>query len=209
GEGIVVGGAGVELALQFDAALFVEAGSDPAVINQLVALPSPKQKRSKPVTLFGGAPATDHELLPVQAFDLEPRLGPLAVIRRVSPLGDDAFQPKPAHLSEDLFAAATNMVGELDGCVPVGYAEQLLEPLLAVEQRQAGEVFAVLLEKIEGEIDERVAVRQRVLQRREIGPPVLEGADFTVDQGRTRRQLRQCRNDRRELACPVVSCPGV
>ena len=81
------------------------------------------------------------------------------------------FSPSPTMCSEYWIGLALR-----------GLADQLAEPLLALGQRQFAQILAVVLQQIESEIGEGRAGRERILQRREIGAPVLEGDDFAVDQ---------------------------
>jgi hypothetical protein len=58
--------------------------------------------------------ATDDELLPVEAFDLQPVLGPARAIGCRGALGENAFAVVLAGLGEEGRALARNMIGIAD-----------------------------------------------------------------------------------------------
>ena len=57
----------------------VESGADLAGVAQLAAFTDAEVERSEPVALVAVLPADDDEFLPLDAFDLEPVPGPLAL----------------------------------------------------------------------------------------------------------------------------------
>jgi hypothetical protein len=67
---------------------------------------------------------------------------------------------------------------------PLGPAEQILEPLLALDQRQVAEVDAVMLDQVEGE-QHRFMAPALASQRVEVGRAIVAGDYcFTVYQER-------------------------
>src|SRR5262247_3367780 len=54
--------------------------------------------------------AADHDLLPLGALDLEPVAASSPPVDGVAPLGNDAFEPEPAGLGEDLGSSADYVV---------------------------------------------------------------------------------------------------
>ena len=72
-----------------------------------------------------------------------------AAVRRIDPLRHDALQPHAADVLEDGGAVTRQMLDKPDGS-PLGLAEQLLEPPLALDQRQVAQVDAIVLDQVEG-----------------------------------------------------------
>ena len=164
-----------------------------------------EQRGERPPLRRTLGPADDDEFLPPRAFDLEPRLGPFAAIRRVGALRDDPLIALAAHRREKLLARSRDMLGELQ--VQIGAVEQRAEALLALDVGQLGQVLAVEREQIEREQRHLAAVRNRVLERREIGAAVLKGDDFPIDQRRRNGQGGRRLGDPGELVGPVEPAP--
>ena len=97
------------------------------------------------------------------------------------------------------------MLNELDGA-PLGPAEQLLEPPLALDQRQVAQITAVMLDQVEGEQHHLMSpalAPQRVVVRRAV---VADNHRLAVDQKRLRPDEALCRfDDGREAVGPVMA----
>ena len=206
-DGRFVDGERVELFAQFVHAGDGEAGADLARIAKLPVLVDAEQQRAEAALLVRRRPADDDELLPLQALGLDPAARPRAAIGRVGELGDDAFQALPAHLGEQLLAAADDVLGEMEALVVGG--DQRPQPLLARDVGERGQVLAVELEQVEGEERHVAARADRVLQRREVGAAVLERDDLAVDQRRRDRQRGRRLGDPSELVGPVEARAGI
>src|SRR3984893_10591155 len=75
-----------------------------------------EQQRPEPGQgTFGIGPADHHELLAVQAFDLEPQETIAGRIRGIDPLRDDPFQLQGAGMFVELPAAPDLVIAELQG----------------------------------------------------------------------------------------------
>ena len=104
---------------------------------------------------------------------------------------------------EDRRAVARQMLNEPNG-PPLGLAEQSGKPSLALEQRQAAQVVAVVLNRVEGVEHHRMAVAPGA-QRMEVRPPVIaDNHRLTVDQERCGIYAEGGINDGREAVGPVV-----
>jgi hypothetical protein len=79
------------------------AGADGAGIDQLAAVVLADQERAVVAARVPRrvSATADHELLAVEAFDLQPILGPARVIGCRGALGDDPFQVELAGLLEE------------------------------------------------------------------------------------------------------------
>jgi hypothetical protein len=72
---------------------------------------------------------------------------------------------------------------------PLGLADQLGEPSLAVDHRQVAQVVAVMLDQVEGE-QHRLTATALAPERMEVRRPVIAGDhDLAVDQERLRLEV--------------------
>ena len=95
-----------------------EAGAGLAGEDQLAAIVVAEQQRAElPAALVRSHPAADDELLAVEAFHLQPILGPARAVGCPSALGDDAFEAELARLGEELRPLASQMIGIADRAV--------------------------------------------------------------------------------------------
>ena len=101
-------------------------------------------------------------------------------------------------------AVAPQMPAEPDGS-PLGLAEQLLEPPLAREQRPSAQVFAVLLDQVEG-VQHRLMAPVLAPQCMEVRRAVVAGDHgLAVDQERRCLDAAGSVSDGREAIGPVVA----
>ena len=141
----------------------------------------------------GVNPATI-EFLSAVAFGLDEIVGPAGTIRRVAPLGDDAFETDFAGILENERPVPVEMLGVADQAVLLAVFSKSRECRLALGERLAGQVAAVEMQKIEDVIDEAIAaaIFQIGLQQREIADAVLIlDDDFAVEQRGLGRQARR------------------
>ena len=158
------------------------------------------QQRAQLPGLAG--PAADHHLLAGAALGLDPVSGAARAIGRVERLGDDAFEVHAAGRLQHGIAARSRSARR-SGCsrhaCPCG-VEQLLQPRLALAQRQVAQILAVGEQQIEDEEDQVVglALGQRRLQGGEIRRAVVverHASPSMMQSGKPRRSL----GDRLEL----------
>src|SRR5687768_16917094 len=90
--------------------LRVEAGPDLAGVGQLFALAHAQQQRAEAAALVAFRPADDHELLPLDAFDLEPAARARAAIGGARLFRDDALAALRANGVEQGLALRDDMV---------------------------------------------------------------------------------------------------
>src|SRR5688572_28136193 len=150
--------------------------------------------------------ADDDELLPLQALDLEPAAGTLALTVRIArAFRNDAFEAQPARCREELRAALRDVLAIAERRRRV--LEQALEQRLALDERRAREIPAVEVQKIEcDERDLRAISLQRVLQALEARDALRVVNDgFAVDESRAARQVARRIRDRSKLRRPVVA----
>ena len=76
-------------------------------------------------------------------------------------------------MSEYGRGVARQVLNELDGA-PLGPAEQLLEPPLALDQRQVAQIVAVMLDQVEGE-QHRLMSPALAPQRAEVRRAIVAG----------------------------------
>ena len=82
---------------------------------------------------------------------------------------------------KDSWAVTYQMLNELDRA-PLGPAEQLREPPLALDQRQVAQVVAVMLDQVEG-VQHHLTAPASVPQRMEVWRAVVVGDHgLAVDQ---------------------------
>ena len=166
----------------------------------------PEQQRAEAAFLVRRGPADDDEFLPMQAFGLDPRPRPRAAIGSVGELGDHALQALAAHLAEQFVAGADDMLGELEALVVGG--DERSQLLLARDVGKGGEVLAIEVQQVEREQRHRPGAGDRVLERREVGAPVLERDDLAVDQRRADGEGGGGFGDARELVGPIEAAAG-
>ncbi len=148
--------------------------------------------------------AADHELLPEDALHLLPgRVPGAGPIGRAGGLGDDSFEAVAAGLLEERGAATDDVVDVAErGGRRV--AQQVPESRLSLFDGPPGQVFAVEVEEIEDEVDDRRALVHSVHRGAAVRP---DGGDLSVQQGACRPQPRRARGDGRELRRPVLRAP--
>ena len=88
----------------------VEAGSDLAGVGELALVADPEQQRAEAAALVAFRPADKDELLPLDAFDLEPVAGPCSAIGSIGALRDDPLAALVADRVEQSLALADDMV---------------------------------------------------------------------------------------------------
>src|SRR6185369_12236958 len=156
------------------------------------------------MALVAVLPADDHEFLPLDAFDLEPGLGPLTLVGRLGLLRDDALAALLANRLEQRLALADDMVAVKDR--RAGRLEERRKSLLALDVGKTGDLLTLIdqqIEGIEGEIG--IAAFQRRLKQLEIGlAPLIERDRLAVDQA-TAGQLGGSPDDRTEFVAPVIA----
>ena len=175
-----------QLARDFGQTRLVEAGSDSAAVAQLPVFEFAEQQRGeRPLFLGGGPPAADDEFVASRAFRLDPPRRAPRDIGLVGPLRHDAFEPHSAGLLQDFAPVADYVVAVEDDVGSI--AQQRREPPLALDQRKAGEILSIELQKIEGVISERFsAAVERALQ-----PPKIGAAVFVQGRPPRRRSARR------------------
>ena len=105
---------------------------------------------------LGFGPADDDEFLAIKAFGLAPETPVARRIGCIDRLGDDAFEPEFASMFADQLAVAHLVIVELKA----GNAlDQGFEKRLALDERQAGGVPAIKMQKIEDVVNESHAAR--------------------------------------------------
>ena len=106
-----------------------------------------------------------------------------AAIRRIDPLRHDALKPHAADVLEDGGAVTRQMLNKPDGS-PLGFAEQLLEPPLALDQWQVAQVDAIVLDQVEG-VQHRLMAPALASERVEVRRAILVGNHrLAIDQER-------------------------
>ncbi len=151
-----------------------------------------------------------HDLLSGAAFGLGPALGAAGTIGRAELLGDDTFQRQLARRLHDGVAAGFEMLDIADRS---GFAfprfQQLLQPRLALAERQAAKVFAIGEQQVERIEDQIIglAVGNRGLQRGKIRRAfMVERDDLAVNQHIGQRAALF--GDRMKLVGPVQTFAG-
>jgi hypothetical protein len=93
---------------------------------------------------------------------------------------------------EHLPAAAGEVLAVVQGRAQSVAVEQLLQQLLALDLRDGAQVVAVKIEQVEGIIFDAALPtrRQRRLELREVGAPVLDDDRLAVDDGLARNAER-------------------
>ena len=175
----------LEAGAQLLEVVLVEAGADLADIAELSVLEDAEKQRAEAGALVGRRPAADDELLALGAFDLEPGLGAVA-----DDSGQLAFletmpsSPASQIAREHLLALPVDVGAEVKRTrSSAASANSVSSRLLALDERKLGQVFAGLLEKIEGVELDRPVFGERVLKRGEIGASAfVVGDSLAVDQ---------------------------
>src|SRR5258706_15623020 len=115
----------------------------------------------------GRGEADDAEFLTLAALDLEPVAATSRAIWRKRALGDGAFEAELAGVFEEIGAAADEVRAEPDAARQRLFValEQRAQSRLALDQRLGREIFAALVQQIEGVVHERgvVPCAQRIL----------------------------------------------
>ena len=96
-----------------------ETCADAATVDELVSFVGAEDQRGHTPAGVTRAVATDDELLPLRALDLEPTAGTVADVAAVCALGDDAFMAALAHRLEHVLAMVDDMAGELQSVLRV------------------------------------------------------------------------------------------
>ena len=158
-----------------------------------------------------GTITNDNKFLALRAFGLQPVLAASAPVGQVAALGDDAFKAEAARMCEHRRAVGCKMLAEPDRRIGRQPSRDGLQQILAIQQRRLGEVAALAIHEVEGEIAEPIAPAgfQIGLQIVEAGNPggVLDH-DFAVDQRRAEPELRQSIRDGAKARRPVESLAG-
>ena len=217
---IVFGGAGegagllcqlVQLGVDVDQGLVVEAGADAAGIDQaaLLVVDADQDGAQGLTGAFGVCPAADDELLPMAAFELDPIGGAGRGVGAGLAFADDAFEPHLAGGCDHVLRRGVEGVAESQ--CRGGIGEQRAQGGSAIDEGEAGEVDAVVEGQVEEEVDKiLLAVEiEGVLQRLEIGRAVgIEDHDFAVEPSGGQVQIGDLPGDAFELGCPVVPVAG-
>ncbi len=132
--------------------------------------------------------AADDELLAAAALALDPRACAPAGVRVAGALGDHALEPLQAGLGEDVAAEPLDVVAVAHHAVHglAAAPEQLLQPALALHQRQRAQVLAVLEQQVEGDVGEvpRLPLLDEPLQAAEVADAArVEDHDLAVQPG--------------------------
>lgn len=117
----------------------------------------------------------------IRVLDLQPSHRSAGLIRQVEPLRDDAFAAEPAGLGEDRGAITLEVLVERDRAA--GAREKPPQVVLALQERQRGDVDAVELEQVERTEGDELIVGPR-MQQVEVGETITGPGDnpFTVNQ---------------------------
>ena len=148
---------------------FAEAGADLADIDQLLAAMDADQQGTHLLGFAG--PAADHHLMAGAGLDLQPVSDAARSVGRGELLGDDAFE---AHARSRFQHGRARGLEMLDiaqrRMLALEPVQQLLQPRLALAERQGAQILAVGEQQIEGEEDQGVglALRKGCLQGAEI-----------------------------------------
>ena len=124
-------------------------------------------------------------------------------------LADDPFQSKIAGLPVEPLAVRLDVVPHADR--PRVAGEQLVQRLLAGEERRLAEVVAVEVEEVEGEVDEVVlpVLGEGVLEGLEAGGAVrLQDHHLAVEDRLDHRELLGLAGHRGEAIGPVLAVAG-
>ena len=187
-----------------------EAGAHPAGIDRLAVFVIAKDEGAHGAWIDRGGRVAEHdEFLLLGAFGLEPIAGAAGAIRRIAQFRNDAFELQVASVLEQPGTLGLEMLAETNPAAGRGVGQNVLQQLLARQQRRAREIVAIEMQEVEGVEHEIVAARFQLL---------LEGAearmalrildhDLAVDQRLPRRQCRQRRGDGLELAGPIETSP--
>ena len=134
---------------------------------------------------FRVRPAHHDELLPVQAFRLEPGT-PVRLVATINALRDDPFEPMRVGRSVKGGSLPDLMIVVADRGRRA--RQQFLETRFPIDQGQRGQVCAIEEQQIEDEIDEGdVTTVDRVLDQVEGGAAIGEdAAQFAVQIGALR-----------------------
>ncbi len=182
----------VERALQLRSAVVAEAGSHASPVEERSVGAFGQHQRCKRASARRRAPPDDDEVAAPRALDLEPAVAAHTAVRRVAPLGDHPLVPGATDRVEHLRTATLDVLGELHCVVPSASRKEGGEARLALGEGKRGKVGAVLLEQVEGEVDERPAIGERGAKRGEVGPSRrVYRAHLPVEQGRAGGEGRE------------------
>ena len=137
----------------------------------------------------GIRPTGDDELLPVEAFGLEPQAAVGWHVRLIDSLGHDAFNASFACMLAKARATAQHVVREARPADLTG--EQGSQPFLALEQGQPGSVLTVQEQEAEGHEHQGIGAAlvhgglQAAERRNTIG---TKGAQLAIEIGRLHGQ---------------------
>ena len=130
-------------------------------------------------------------------------------IGRIDALRDDALDAHRAGFVVESRAFPDDMIAVMQAWC--GVPEQRAEPLLALDQRPRPEIFAVEVEKIEQEEDERrrvAAVRSELNDVEGSDAVGTDAAEFAVEIGLAHIELDHGLGDRRVLVRPIEPGAG-
>ncbi len=170
--------------------------------------------------------ATDHELLPLPALELDPVGRPAGPVGRRHALADHALEAEPASRGDQLAGRCLERVAEAHR-IAAGLGHERAQRLPALCQRQAPQVMAVEEGQIEDIEDQAAAVHRAVVRaarRAASGPaPALEGVlqrleirnavpvghhDFAIDPAGLHRQGTHGARQAGHAVGPVVAVAG-
>src|SRR6266545_3807218 len=164
------------------------AGADLAGVAQRTAVVVADQQRPQPHPRAGRiGPAADHELLLVDALELQPVLRAGVLVRRVGARGDQALPAPAAGVPVQRLALGVAVRQEAKW-VPVG--QRVAQQRLPVAELERGGVVALEMEDVEEVVEHRDAAAQRAggvaeldaaLEALEAGARPLERDDLPVD----------------------------
>jgi hypothetical protein len=163
-----------------------------------------EQQRPEPVPgTFRIGPADHHELFAVQAFNLEPQAAIAGRVARVGPLRDNPFQLQGARMLVETPATPGLIVAVFKRRKRP--RQQRAKTLLPYFKRLRADGFAVEMEQVEQEKDERLAVARvrRGLDQAERGRAVgANAAELAIKIGLPGGDRRKSRGNRRIFMGP-------
>src|SRR5215468_11441002 len=136
-----------------------EAGPDLAHVHETsrVVVHSEEQRTDAGAAALGIGEAADHELLLLDALRLQPAPAAARPVRRVPALRDHALERHAARLPEERLAASHHVIAVAQRWSGIAGLEQGAQRLLALHERNLGEVVAIEVQQVEDEVDGLVA----------------------------------------------------
>src|SRR5215469_5380943 len=188
------------------------ARSDPARIMQRPLRVVAERERPHRMAVRGRRHVTENqELLPIDAFRLEPMVAAPGPVGQILALGDDAFEAEAAGMLQHGRPVRLHMVTEGDRQIARQTSEDLPQQVLAVDQSGLAQIEAFAIKNVEDEVAKAVLPAAA-----EIGLQIVEARDavrvfdhdLAVEQRRGKADLLDRRGDARKALGPIERLAG-